>query len=218
MDNQDLSIELFGERYDSPLIMAPVGVQGLFHDDKEGGLAQACEEVGVPYTLSTASTSSIEDVAVANKEGKRWFQLYWPHDNDITASILQRAKNSGFSVLVVTLDAWSLGWRPADLDNAYVPFLKGVGNEIAFSDPVFRAKFEKTGAKVENDKLGASRAWIFDVFGGRPHTWEDLHILRKLWDGPIVLKGIQHVDDAMKALVYGCDGIVVSNHGGTKIL
>lgn len=216
MDNQDLSVELFGQKYDSPLIMAPVGVQSLFHEDKETGLAQACADVGVPYTLSTASTSSIEEVAAANKDGRRWFQLYWPHNDDITVSVLNRAKQNGFTVLLITLDAWSLAWRPADLDNAYVPFIKGIGNQIGFSDPAFRAKFEESGGKIEDDIAGASRAWIFDVFGGRPHTWDDLLFVRRHWDGPIVLKGIQHVDDAKKALECGCDGLVVSNHGGMR--
>lgn len=210
-----MSIELFGQKYDNPLIMAPVGVQSLFHEDKETGLAEACAEVGVPYTLSTASTSSIEDVASASGDGKRWYQLYWPQDNEITASLLKRAKENGYSVLVVTLDTWSLAWRPADLDNAYIPFIKGVGNQVGFSDPVFRAKFEKeSGTTVEDDIVGASRAWLADVFSGRAHTWDDLAFLREQWEGPIVLKGIQHVDDAKKALECGCDGIVVSNHGG----
>lgn len=82
---------------------------------------------------------------------------------------------------------------------------------------MFRAKFEESsGCKVEEDIVGASRAWISDVFSGKPHTWEQLELLRKNWDGPIVLKGIQHVEDAKLALKYGCDGIVVSNHGGTS--
>ncbi|KAJ5787828.1 Lipase class 3 [Penicillium paradoxum] len=215
---QDVSIELFGQKYDNPLIVAPVGVQGIFHDDKETGLAEVCAEVGVPYTLSTASTSSIEDVATANGDGKRWYQLYWPKDNDITLSLLKRAKENGFSVLVVTLDTWSLAWRPADLDNAYVPFIKGVGNQVGFSDPVFRAKYEKeSGSKIEEDIVGASRAWVGGIFAGSPHSWEDLAFLRENWDGPIVLKGIQHVEDARLALKAGCDGIVVSNHGGRQV-
>ncbi|UDD58119.1 hypothetical protein AFCA_005585 [Aspergillus flavus] len=218
VDNQDLSVELFGQKYPNPVLMAPVGVQSLFHEDKETGLAESCAEVGVPYTLSTASTSSIEEVAETNGDGKRWFQLYWPQDDDVTLSLLKRAKDNGFSVLVVTLDTWSLAWRPADLDNAYVPFIKGVGNQIGFSDPVFRAKFEKeSGSKLEEDIVGASRAWISDVFPGRPHTWEHIAFLRKNWDGPIVLKGIQHVEDAELALQAGCDGIVVSNHGGRQV-
>ncbi|KAL4883910.1 FMN-dependent dehydrogenase [Aspergillus karnatakaensis] len=215
MDKQDLSVNIFGQEYPTPILMAPIGVQGLFHDDKETGLAEVCSEVGVPYTLSTASTSSIEDVASANGDGKRWFQLYWPGDDEITLSLLKRAKENGFSVLVVTLDTWSLAWRPADLDNAYIPFIRGAGNQIGFSDPVFRAKFEKeTGSKVEEDIVGASRAWIGNVLSTNPHTWDQISFLRKNWDGPLVLKGIQHVDDAKLALEAGCDGIVVSNHGG----
>ncbi|KAE8351360.1 FMN-dependent dehydrogenase [Aspergillus coremiiformis] len=218
VDNQDLSVELFGQRYPNPVLMAPVGVQSLFHEDKETGLAEACTKVGIPYILSTASTSSIEEVAKANGNGARWFQLYWPQDDDVTLSLLKRAKANGFSVLVVTLDTWALAWRPADLDNAFVPFIKGVGNQVGFSDPVFRAKFEKkSGSKIEEDIIGASRAWISDVFPGRPHTWEHIDFLRKNWDGPIVLKGIQHVEDAKMALKAGCDGIVVSNHGGRQV-
>ena len=146
MNGQDISVELFGQKYNTPLIMAPIGVQGIFHDDKDTGLAEVCAEEGVPYTMSTAGTSSIEEVAAASGDGKRWYQLYWPQDNDITQSLLTRAKENGFSVLVITLDTWSLAWRPADLDNAYVPFIKGVGCQVGFSDPVFRAKFkEQTG-------------------------------------------------------------------------
>ncbi|KAL4904623.1 hypothetical protein BDW74DRAFT_185531 [Aspergillus multicolor] len=218
MDKQDLSVNLFGQHYPTPLIMAPVGVQGLFHADKETGLAEVCAETEVPYTLSTASTSSIEEVATANGDGKRWFQLYWPGDDEITLSLLKRAKENGYSVLVVTLDTWSLSWRPADLDNAYIPFIRGVGNQIGFSDPSFRAKFEReSGGKVEDDVVGASRAWIGNVLSAEPHVWSQVSFLRKNWDGPLVLKGIQHVDDAKLALEAGCDGIVVSNHGGRQV-
>ncbi|KAL3460620.1 FMN-dependent dehydrogenase [Aspergillus heterothallicus] len=218
MDTQDLAVDIFGEKYPTPLIMAPVGVQSLFHSDKETGLAEVCAEVGVPYTLSTASTSSIEEVASASGDGKRWFQLYWPGDDEITLSLLKRAKENGFSVLVVTLDTWSLAWRPADLDNAYIPFIRGVGNQIGFSDPVFRKKFEEeNGSKVEEDIVAASRAWIGNVLSVAPHTWDQVSFLRKNWDGPLVLKGIQHIDDARLAVEAGCDGIVVSNHGGRQL-
>ncbi|KAL4772687.1 FMN-dependent dehydrogenase [Aspergillus nidulans var. acristatus] len=218
MDKQDISVNLFGQDYPTPLIMAPVGVQGLFHPDKETGLAEVCAETGVPYTLSTASTSSIEEVANASGDGKRWFQLYWPGDDDITLSLLKRAKVNGYSVLVVTLDTWCLSWRPADLDNAYIPFIRGIGNQVGFSDPVFRAKFEEeSGSKVEDDIVGASRAWISKVLSTTPHVWDEVSFLRKHWDGPLVLKGIQHVEDAKLALEAGCDGIVVSNHGGRQV-
>lgn len=216
MDRQDLSVELFGEKYPNPLLLAPVGVQSILHSDKEIGVAEVCAEVGVPYILSTASSSTIEEVAEANRGGKRWFQLYWPQSDDLSLSLLKRAKESGYSVLVVTLDTWTLAWRPADLDDAYLPFIHGVGNQIGFSDPVFRAKYKaESGSQVEEDVIGASRAWISEIFGG-PHTWDQVAFLRKHWDGPLILKGIQHVDDAKLALEAGCDGIIVSNHGGTR--
>ncbi|KAL3444538.1 FMN-dependent dehydrogenase [Aspergillus insuetus] len=217
MTDLDVSVELFGQRYANPVLMAPVGVQSIFHEDKDTGLAEVCEEINVPFIMSTASTSSIEEIAAANKTGNRWFQLYWPHDNDVTLSLLQRARNNGFSVLVITLDTWCLAWRPADLDEAYVPFFRATGNQVGFSDPVFRAKYEqKAGIKIEDDIRAASNEWVGDLFT-KAHTWHELSFIRKNWDGPIVLKGIQHVEDAKLAVRHGCDGIVVSNHGGRQV-
>lgn len=172
--------------------MAPVGVQSIFHEDKETGLSEVCAEIGVPYILSTASTSSIEEVAKASGNGPRWFQLYWPQTDAYTISLLNRAKDNGFKVLVVTLDTWALAWRPADLDHAYVPFFKGIGNKIGWGDPVFREQFrEKYGVAPEENIVQASEEWIGDVFSGAAHSWKDIALLKKHWDGPIVLKGIQ---------------------------
>jgi lactate 2-monooxygenase len=103
-------VELFGVKYPTPVVMGPVGVQEVFHEDKDTGTASVCQELEIPFSMSSASTSSIEDIAAANKDGKRWFQLYWPHDDDLTASILNRAKNNGFSVLLVTLDTFQIAW------------------------------------------------------------------------------------------------------------
>ncbi|KAL4874869.1 FMN-dependent dehydrogenase [Aspergillus karnatakaensis] len=218
MSAQDVSVELFGQKYANPILMAPVGVQSIFHEDKDTGVAEVCQELDVPFIMSTASTSSIEEIAAANKDGKRWFQLYWPHDSEVTLSLLKRAKESGFSVLVITLDTWALAWRAGDLDEGYVPFFQGIGNQVGFSDPVFRTKYEgRTGKKIEDDIVQASREWVSDLFAGKAHTWEDLAFIRKNWDGPIVLKGIQHVEDAKLALQHGCDGIIVSNHGGRQV-
>lgn len=99
-----------------------------------------------------------------------------------------------------------------------MPFIAGIGTDFSMSDPVFRAKFEaETGSKVEEDPLAAARVWTQRIFG-QNHTWEELAFIRKNWDGPLILKGIQHVDDARAALKHGCDGIVVSNHGGKVII
>ncbi|KAH6696474.1 FMN-dependent dehydrogenase-domain-containing protein [Leptodontidium sp. MPI-SDFR-AT-0119] len=190
---RDLHIELFGETY----------IQSIFYSDKETDLAQVCAETGVPYILSTASTSTIEVAAAST--GPKWFQLYWPKDHSITKSLLSRAKSQGYKVLVVTLDTWTLAWRPADLDGGYIPFVKGLGNQIGFSDPVFRAR------------IASKYEWLQGVFSGSSQGWEDLKLLREAWDGPIVLKGIQHPDDAKLAVAASCNGIIVSNHGGRQL-
>ncbi|KAF2135343.1 uncharacterized protein K452DRAFT_303610 [Aplosporella prunicola CBS 121167] len=215
--HRDLRTTIFGQQYDSPLLFAPIGVQSIFHEDGEPGVASIAAELGVPYIMSTASSHSIEAVAAASGAGPRWFQLYWPHDEEITLSLLARAKENGFSTLVVTLDTWALAWRPWDLDGAYVPFIKGVGDAVGFSDPVFRRKYkEASGKEVEDDVVAAAYAWTQTVFSGRAHSWAEVDFLRKHWDGPLVLKGIQHPADAREAVARGVDGIVVSNHGGRQ--
>lgn len=115
----NLSTKIFGETYPFPIAVAPVGVQRIFSPDGELASAAAAAKESVPYIMSTASSTSIEDVAKANVDGVRWYQLYWPTNdhNDITASILSRAKKAGFSALFVTLDTYILGWRPTDMDN-----------------------------------------------------------------------------------------------------
>ncbi|KAI1436342.1 FMN-dependent dehydrogenase [Xylaria sp. CBS 124048] len=214
---RDVGVTLFGTRYDTPILVAPIGAQAIYHADKEVGTASACAELNVPYIMSTASTSSIHEVASAHS--RRWFQLYWPSDEDLTASILRTASAAGFTVLVVTVDVAGLAWRPADLDGAYLPFLKGTGNAVGFTDPVFRRKFAEMhdGDTPEENPLPASRYWLSQAFSGDSRPWEDLATLRKYWDGPIVVKGIQHVDDARLALKHGVDGIIVSNHGGRQV-
>lgn len=206
--------------------MAPVGVQAAYHQDRELGVAEACAELGVPFTLSTASTSTIEEVAPAGAGASgtgarpdRWFQLYWPQDDEITASLLGRAKAGGYSVLVVTLDTFTLAWRPLDLDGGFLPFVQGSGVEVGLSDPVFRRKFAAAsdGETPEENPLLAAQAWIREAFSGHAHAWEDLALLRRHWDGPIVLKGILCAEDARLAARHGVDGIIVSNHGGRQL-
>ena len=108
----NLSAKVFGEQHASPIALAPVGVQKIFNPDGEEATAGAAAKEGVPYIMSTASSTTIEEVAKANGGGTRWYQLYWPSnkDNDVTASMLKRARNAGFSALFVTLDTYILGW------------------------------------------------------------------------------------------------------------
>ncbi|KAF3056391.1 putative lactate 2-monooxygenase PB1A11.03 [Daldinia childiae] len=228
----DLSVNVLGRSLLYPIACAPVGVQKIMNPDGELAAARAAAREGVPFILSTASSSSIEDVARASDEGaadgdggtaERWFQLYWPareHD-DITVSLLERAKGAGFGVLVVTLDTYILGWRPSDMDNGYNPFLRSdqVGIAIGLSDPVFQTHFKDKHAGVSvNDNLGAAAAeWTRTIFPGTKHTLADVAFLREHWAGPIVLKGIQSASDARAITASGLvDGLVVSNHGGRQ--
>ncbi|KAJ5757398.1 uncharacterized protein N7511_006092 [Penicillium nucicola] len=220
-DFPSLKTTLFGDEYNYPIAIAPVGVQKIFHPDGEIATAKAADTEDVTYIMSTAASTSIENVANANGPGSRWYQLYWPSNDhmDITASLLKRAKDSGYKVLVVTLDTYILGWRPSDLDNAYNPFLRAdnIGVELGFSDPVFQAYFKnKHGVSIEEDVSKAAAEWAHIIFPGTSHGWKDIEYLRSHWDGPIVLKGIQTVSDAKKAREYGVQGIVVSNHGGRQ--
>jgi lactate 2-monooxygenase len=150
-----------------------IGVQSIFHKNKEVGLAQICADLGVPFVLSTASSSSIEEVSQASGHGPRWYQLYWPiNDDDITISLLRRAHTAGFTVLVVTLDTWTPAWRPLDLDLGYLPMVNGTGNQIAFSDPVFRERFRRAhGIEVEDDIPLASREWLQIMVSGVAPAW-----------------------------------------------
>ncbi|MEV6713715.1 lactate 2-monooxygenase [Lentzea sp. NPDC051208] len=208
-----LGVSVLGTELPAPIMLAPVGVQSILHPDGELATARAAAELGVPMVLSTASSHTIEEVAEASGDGPRWYQLYWPNDPDVCASLLDRARKAGYTALVVTLDTWTLAWRPHDLDQAYLPFLRAVGTAIPFSDPVFRAGLEKS---PEEDLPMAILRWV-QLFTGTDKSWDQLAFLREHWDGPIVLKGIQHPDDARKAVEYGMDGVVVSNHGGRQV-
>lgn len=218
----DLNTTIFGKTYETPIAMAPVGVQQIFHPEGELASAAAASEEEVPYILSSASCHPFDSVAQANGDGDRWYQLYWPsnENNDITASLLLRAKAAGYTVLVVTLDTFTLGWRPSDLDNAYNPFLKpdSIGISLVLLDPVYRQRFrDRNDCEVEDNLEEAALELARILFPGSSHSWSDLELLRKHWDGPIVLKGIQSVGDATKAAECEfVDGIVVSNHGGRQ--
>jgi lactate 2-monooxygenase len=204
---------LLGTDLPVPFLLAPVGVLGIAHPDGELAVARAAASVGVPMVLSTASSVPLEAVATANDGGQRWFQLYWPKDRAVAASLLGRAQAAGYGVLVVTLDTRILGWRPRDLDNAYLPFLQGVGIQNYLSDPAFQAG---QPTPVDDDLQTAVLRYV-QMFGDLSLTWDDIPFLRDHWNGPIVLKGILSVADATRAAQAGVQGIVVSNHGGRQV-
>lgn len=204
---------VLGTTLAAPIMLGPVGVLKLAHPDGEVAVARAAASAGVPMILSTAASCTIEEVAKANGEGQRWFQFYWPKDKDIAASFLGRASAAGFTVLVLTLDTRLLGYRPRDLDRAFLPFLRGIGNQNYFSDPAFGAGLS---GPAEEHRDEAILRWT-QIYGDPSLTWDDLPFLREHWDGPIVLKGIQSADDAKRAADAGMDGVVVSNHGGRQV-
>lgn len=213
VQERDLSVEVLGHRLPAPLALAPVGVLSIMHPEGESAAARAAAARGVPYILSSASSTPMEQVAEEMGDAQRWFQLYWAKDRDVTKSFLDRAKASGFTALVVTLDTPLLAWRPRDLDQAYLPFLHGVGTANYFSDPAFRAGL----AKPVHEDPNAAVMHFVGMFADPAKTWPDLAFLRENWDGPIVLKGILHPDDARRAADAGMDGVVVSNHGGRQV-
>ncbi|WP_405394400.1 lactate 2-monooxygenase [Microbispora hainanensis] len=210
---RDLSVTVLGRRLPAPLALAPIGVLSIMHPEAERAAARAAAATGVPFVLSSASSTPMEDVAAAMDDGERWFQLYWGKDREVTLSFLARAKAAGFTVLVVTLDTPLLAWRPRDLDQAYLPFLRGVGTANYFTDPAFQAGL----ARPVHEDPNAAVLHFVGMFGDPGKTWPDLALLREHWDGPIVLKGVLHPDDARLAADAGMDGVVVSNHGGRQV-
>jgi L-lactate dehydrogenase (cytochrome) len=116
----------------APVMLAPVGVLSIVHPEAERAVARAASRLGVPMVVSTASSTTMEDVAAA-APGPKWYQLYWPNDPELAASFLTRAEAAGYGAIVVTLDTWQLGWRPRDLDTAYLPFLKAIGTANYFN-------------------------------------------------------------------------------------
>jgi lactate 2-monooxygenase len=208
---RDISVDVLGLHSPAPFFLAPVGVLSIAHEEAEVGVAKASASSGVPMLLSSAATNSIEEVAATG--APRWFQLYWVNDREICASFVERAEAAGYGAIVVTLDTLTLGWRPRDLRQAYLPFIKGEGCGQYFSDPVFLSRLDKT---PEEDMLTAA-AMMLATFPNLGLTWDDLDWLRGQTKLPILVKGVLTADDAALALQHGVDGVIVSNHGGRQV-
>ncbi|MDG5821102.1 alpha-hydroxy-acid oxidizing protein [Natronococcus sp. A-GB7] len=212
VSDRDLSVELFGSEFSAPVLLAPIGVQGILHDEAELAVARAANAVGVPMISSSVSSYTMEEIA-DELETTGWFQLYWSADRDVAASFLERAEDAGFEAIVVTLDTPKMGWRERDIDLAYLPFLEGQGIRNYFEDDAFCDRLEDDPwADPE-----ASLESFIDCFGDASLTWDDLSFLREHTDLPIVLKGVLHPDDATRAIECGMDGLIVSNHGGRQV-
>ena len=210
---RDLSVDVLGLASPAPFLLGPVGVLSIVHEEAELGVARASRATGVPMVLSSAASTSLEDVAAALGEQPAWFQLYWWGDRELAGALVDRAVTAGYGAIVVTLDTLTLGWRPRDLRNGYLPFLGGEGLAQFFADPVFRARLD---APPEEDLQTASLTALA-AFPNLGLAWSDLAWLSDRTSLPIVLKGILTAEDALLALEHGADGIVVSNHGGRQV-
>jgi lactate 2-monooxygenase len=211
---RDLSVELFGTRYPTPLMLAPIGVIALCEPEGHGDLttARAAANLGVPMVASTLMEDPLEDVVATLGDTPGWFQLYPPNDRELTESLVRRAEESGWAAIVVTLNTLTLGWRPRDLSIGSFPQLKGLCLANYFTDPVFRSKLEKP---PEEDVQAATAMWSM-LFGNAGLSWDDLSWIRSLTSLPMLLKGICDPEDVQRALDRGIDGIYCSNHGGRQ--
>jgi isopentenyl diphosphate isomerase/L-lactate dehydrogenase-like FMN-dependent dehydrogenase len=213
VDLREMSVELLGMRLLTPILIAPIGVLSILHKEAELAVARAAAPLGVLMILSTVSSTPMEQVAEAMGDAPRWFQLYWPRNDELAASFVQRAERAGFGAIVVTLDTYLLAWRERDIRNAYLPFFRGEGLANYFSDPVFRLA-------VGGDPLLhplRTAEYFSRVFSNPSLTWPDLERLRQWTRLPIIVKGVLHPDDARQAVDHGVAGVIVSNHGGRQL-
>ena len=213
ISRRDIGRTVLKRRFPVPFMLAPIGVQEIVHPDAELAVARGAAELGVPLILSTVSSKPMEAVAETLGETPKWFQLYWPNDDALAASLVQRAERAGYEAIVVTLDTKMMAWRERDLKGAYLPFLKGQGLSNYFSDPVFRAALDKA---PEEDPWPAIQHWG-RVFASPARTWADLAKLKEATRLPILLKGVLSAEDTLRALEAGVDGVIVSNHGGRQV-
>jgi lactate 2-monooxygenase len=213
VSRRDLGVDVLGQRLPVPLMLAPIGVQSIFHKQAELAVARAARAFGVPFILSSVSSRPLEEVAAEMGDVPRWFQLYWPKSDALAASFLQRAERAGYGAVVVTLDTTLLSWRERDIQNAYLPFVHGEGLANYFSDPVFH---DAIGGDPRKNPVRAVE-YFGEVFSDPSRTWDDLARLRQSTRLPILLKGILHPDDARRALDHGAAGVIVSNHGGRQL-
>jgi isopentenyl diphosphate isomerase/L-lactate dehydrogenase-like FMN-dependent dehydrogenase len=247
VSQRDTSVELFGRRLASPFLVAPIGVLELVHRQADLAVARAAAAEGVPMIFSNQASVSMEECAAAMGDAPRWFQLYWSMSDELVASLVGRAEACGCEAVVVTLDTTLFGWRPRDLDLAFLPFAFAQGLAQYTSDPVFRRLVEERrgigrepvgpvtpeairslvrvarrypGSFFRNLRSGTPLAAVrlfLEIYSRPSLTWDDLSFLREATKLPIVLKGVLDPEDARMALERGVDGIVVSNHGGRQL-
>lgn len=226
MTDRSLESTMIGQKVSMPVALAPTGLTGMQHADGEMLAAKAAEEFGVPFTLSTMSICSIEDVASATTK-PFWFQLYVMRDRDFVINLIDRAKAAGCSALVLTLDLQILGQRHKDLRNGLSAPPKFTPKHIwqmatrpGWCMEMLGTKRRTFGNIVGHAKgvadLSSLSSWTAEQFDPRLN-WSDVEWIKQRWGGPLILKGILDVEDAKMAAQSGADAIIVSNHGGRQL-
>ena len=222
----DLNVNLFGEVYDSPFGIAPIGLQGLMWPKAPEILAKAAFNHNIPFILSTVSTSSIETISEITN-GKFWFQLYHPAEESVTKDLLKRAEFSGCKVLIILADVPSFGYRPRDIRNglAMPPKLTLKNIIQVLKKPEWALKtlingkpsFEVLKPYMPKSlNLKQLAKFMDSTFSGRLNE-EKIKKLRDSWKGKLVIKGTESVHDIEKAYKLGVDGVIISNHGGRQV-
>ncbi|RIK84270.1 MAG: L-lactate dehydrogenase [Hyphomicrobiales bacterium] len=226
MTNRSLASTMIGEAVSMPVALAPTGLTGMQHADGEILAAQAAEESGVPFTLSTMSICSIEDVAGATKK-PFWFQLYVMRDRDFVNNLIDRARAAGCSALVLTADLQILGQRHKDLRNGLSTPPRFTPRHVwqMATRPGWclgmlgtkRRTFRNIAGHVKGvTDLSSLGAWTAEQFDPRL-SWADVAWIKERWGGKLIIKGILDVEDAKMAAATGADAIIVSNHGGRQL-
>jgi lactate 2-monooxygenase len=213
VSDRDLSVSVLDADLPVPFLLAPIGMQSLFHDDAELATARACGDLDVPMILSSVASETPEDVADELGDTVGWFQLYWNADPAVAESFLARAENAGYEAVVVTVDTPFTGWRERELQQASLPFFDGHGLATYVSDPAFR---EALDAPPEENEAAAVQH-LLDGFSDASRTWADLAELLDGTDLPALVKGVLRPADARAAVEAGAEGVIVSNHGGRQV-
>jgi len=217
----DISVNMLGKNASMPIGIAPTGFTRMMQTEGEYAGACAASDAGIPYTLSTMGTRSIEDVAKAAPNGRNWFQLYMWKDRDRSMALVDRAKAAGFDTLVLTVDVPVAGARLRDVRNGMtIPpslTLKTILNAIP--RPAWWVNFLTTDPLkfASLDSWNGTVAELLDSMFDPTITYEDLKWIRGQWQGNLVVKGIQNVDDAVRSIEAGADAIILSNHGGRQL-
>jgi len=227
MENRSTASTMIGQQVAMPVAIAPTGLTGMQHADGEILAARAAKKFGIPFTLSTMSICSIEDVSKGTDGHPFWFQLYVMRDRDFIERLIERARAANCSALVITLDLQILGQRHKDLKNGLsAPPKLTIANMINIATKprwalgmlgTSRREFGNIVGHVKGvENMGSLSAWTAQQFDPRLN-WGDVEWIKKRWGGKIILKGIQDVEDARLAVESGADAMIVSNHGGRQL-